>query len=199
MRKANKSDKKKFVNIIAESFDTNPSVNWVIKNDHKREKRIRAVAEYAFDTALIRDGAYISSDETGIALCYNINHKGNIILDYINQIKLIFSAIGINRIYEVLKREAYIKKIRPSTDFLYFWFFGVTEEGKGKGAAKELKDYIFNLSDKNELPIYLETSVKRNKAVYLRYNFELYHTWEVKERGIVLWLMRRYPNKKEIE
>ena len=192
MRHATKSDKKKFIEIIAESFDTNPSVNWVIKNDSKRTKRIRAVANYAFEKALLKQGAYISSDETGIALCYKYNKKSNFIRDYWNQVKLAVVAIGIERIIEVLNREAYLEKLRPkSGEFLYFWFFGVSNEGKGKGAAKELKDYIFNLSDKTGLSIYLETSVAKNKNVYERYGFELYHSWEVKEQGITLWFMKR--------
>ena len=35
MRIATKSDRKLVVDTIAESFDKNPSVNWVIKNDAK--------------------------------------------------------------------------------------------------------------------------------------------------------------------
>ncbi len=37
MRKALRADKNMVVDIVAESFDTNPSVNSVIRNDKKRE------------------------------------------------------------------------------------------------------------------------------------------------------------------
>ena len=196
MRKANKSDKNKFINIIAESFNTNPSVNWVIKNDYKKTKRIKALADYTFECSLMKGGAFISTDETGIALCFKYNNKINIVADCINQARLAIRAIGISRVPQVLKREAYLKRQRPlSGEYLYFWFYGVTNEGIGKGAAKELKDNIFNLSEQTELPIYLETSVLKNKNVYIRYGFEVYHSWVSKDKGVTIWFMRRFPKK----
>ena len=135
--------------IIAEAFQNNPSVLAVIKNDgdHK-SNRLKALASYAFDTAIIRDGVYLSSDNQGVAICYSFNNKSESIIDYWNQAKLVFNAIGITRVFKILTRDSYIKKQRPAEhDFLYFWFFGATDKGKGGLAAKELKNarssYIF--------------------------------------------------------
>lgn len=188
------SQQEKILNIIAESFDSNPSVNWVVKNDKKRKKRIKELARYSYITSFARNGVFISSDKTGVALCYKYNEKRETIRDYWNQLRLVIKAIGLNRVFEVLKRESYIKSKRPkSGDFLYFWFFGVEENGRGKTAAKELKEIIFKESNIKKLPIYLETSVEKNMKVYQRYGFELYHTWKVESQGINLWFMKREP------
>ena len=44
MKQAVRKDKDKVVKIIIESFDANPHVNFVIKNDRKRHKRIIEMA-----------------------------------------------------------------------------------------------------------------------------------------------------------
>ncbi len=191
---AKKSDCNKVVNIITESFDSNPSVNWVVKNDKKRKLRIRELAKYSFKTALIRKGVFLSADGNGLALCYKYNHKGNFIKDYWNQLVLVISAIGLSRVKTVLKRETYIKKQRPKNgEFLYFWFLGANNKAKGNGAAADLKNYIFDISKSENLAIYLETSVLKNTRVYKRYGFETYNTWEDKKTGSKIWFMKREP------
>ena len=186
--------RKQIIDVLTEAFDANPSVNWVIKNDAKRKKRIRVLSEYAYKTCKARDGVYLSSNKQGVALCYNYFCKKEGIADYWNQLILAINAIGLSRIGEVLKRESYIKKHRDNKgDFLYFWFFGVSDKGRGSDAAKTLKDDVFRSADEQQLPIYLETSVAKNKRVYERYGFVNYHTWRVEKQGIELWFMKRPP------
>ena len=85
-----------------------------------------------------------------------------------------------------------MKNIRPQDkDFIYVWFYGVIEEGKGRGAAKELKNILFNKAIKENLPIYLETTERINRLVYERYGFEVYHTWKKEEDDITIWFMRK--------
>ena len=74
---------------------------------------------------------------------------------------------------------------------MYFWFLGV-EKG-GDQAVYELKDHLFELSKNQQLPILLETSVPRNRSVYERYGFEVYHTWEDSGNDKALWFMMRKP------
>lgn len=192
MQKATQADEELVIDIIAESFPYNPSVLSVIKNDKKEPQRMRWLARYVFRTALRRNAIFLSSDRTGVAVCYRFNsHKENL-MDYWNQVVLAFTAIGIERIFKVLKRDSYVKKQRPkSGDFMYFWFFGVSDAGKGQGAAYELQKAVFAEAEKESLPIYLETSIAKNKRVYERFGFEVYHTWDYKSEGITLWFMRR--------
>lgn len=193
---ASKKDMPEAIEIIAKSFRDNPSVNWVIKNDSKDNKRIRELARFSFKTALRRNGAYISGNRKGIALCYKYNIKKESLADYWDQLVLTFKCIGPMRVMEVLKRESYTKSKRPeSGEFLYFWFYGVMPGFNGQGDALELKEKILHLADSEKLPIYLETSIEKNRTVYQRYGFETYHVWEVKERNINLYFMKREPEK----
>lgn len=194
MRKASMRDLQFFVEVISNSFVSNPSVNWVIRNDKHRERRIRALAKYSFLTALRREGAYLSEQGNGIALCYRMNARSTSITDYWNQLILVFRAIGPARVFKVMKRENYANSKRPADgNYLYFWFYGVMPGKQGQGDAAELKDRIFAMADKEQLPVYLETSVEKNRRVYQRYGFEIYHTWGVVKEGINLYFMRRMP------
>lgn len=194
MRKATILDEKLVTEIIANSFNTNPSVCSVIRKKNKN-RSIRALAKFAFHYSLRRDGVYISSDKTGVALCYRYNAKKESVGDYILQAKLLLSALNIRYVPSLLKREAFIKSKRPKNgDYLYFWMYGVTNEGRGKTAARELKNHIFAESEEKKLPIYVETSVPQNKLVYERFGFVTHNEWEEAAEGFTLWLLKRMPS-----
>jgi hypothetical protein len=194
MHRATKKDRIKVVRIIEESFKENPSVTWVVKNDNKKSQRLTYLAEYIFDLGLLKKGVYLSTDETAVAVCYKYNINVNFLIKYYYQIRLLCKAIGFRKVGSTLERQSYFKKHRRGEEnFLYFWVFGASDEGKGHGGAKELQSDIFQLSKDMNLPIYLETSVRKNKVVYERFGFSIYHTWHVEEQGIDLWFMKRDP------
>jgi len=70
MRKASLAEKDKVIDIISSTFDTNPGVNWLIKKRGRHKKKIYRLASYAFYKSYLREGAFISSNEKGVALCY---------------------------------------------------------------------------------------------------------------------------------
>jgi len=184
-------DKKEVVEIICESFSNNPSVMASIKSGGNKQAHLRGLASYAFNTAKSRNGIHITSNRNGVAICYPYNYKKETLSDYWYQVKLVITSIGVRKLFEVLKREAFIKSKRPSSgDFLYFWFFGVKDRARGSKIALELKNEIFEKSRQLNLPIYLETSVLKNKNVYSRYGFEVYYEWR-QNNGDTLWFMRK--------
>lgn len=187
------SQKEKVIAIIEESFHNNPSVVSVI--NPKKKNSLKALARYAYETAHSKNGVLLSSNQEAVAICYPYNCKKEGIQDIWYQVLLVFNCIGLSRVSDVLKREAYVKKMRPKDGkFLYFWFFGATNIGKKTSAARELKEQIFDWSSRDDLPIYLETSVPRNKRVYEYFGFETYHEWN-QPNGGTLFFMRRNPQK----
>ena len=197
MRRATKEDRKKVVDIIAESFEQNPSVNWAIKQDKKRSKRLRVLSEYAFNTILRRKGVYLSSDEEGVILFYKENAYKEGLADYIDQVKMAFGAVGLARVPLILRTEAYKKKIRPQDgEFIYCWFYGVKINSRGHGAAYEMKNYLADVADQLQLPVYIETSVHKNTIAYKRWGYETYHEWYLEEKNKTLWFMKREVKSK---
>jgi len=168
MVRATYTDKKNAIAIITETFDANPSVNSVIGTGGNRRKKISNLASYAFIKALNRNGTFISTNKMGIALCFHSDNQSSSFKELMYELRFAIS-IPVKKVFETLKREAYIKKHRFKGNHLYFWFFGVKKGGDRAGF--ELKNYMFDYSKKVQLPLVLETSVQRNKEVYERYNF----------------------------
>ncbi len=199
MVQAKANDRDSAIEIIVDSFWQNPSVLNTIKGgtEIQKKRQITTLAGYAFDYGLRRNGVWFSSDKSGIAICYEFGSIKENLNDLYGQIALLFKTIGITRIGSVLTHEKELKNGRNTTaPFLYFWFYGVKTGDQGKGAALELKNGIFQLSQQLQLPIYAETSVPKNYRVYQRYGFECYH--ELKDRtsdnGSTLWFLKRPPD-----
>jgi hypothetical protein len=188
MMLAKYEEKAQSVRIITEAFDSNPSVNIVIGDKGNRKKKISRLAAYAFVKSLNRNGAFLSDNKMGTAFCFRSNIGSSNFKEFISELHFAFS-IPIKKVFQTLKREAYIKKHRYKGDHFYFWFLAVVKGG-GK-AGFEMKDHLFDLSEKEQLPILLETSVERNKVIYERYGFKAYHTWPDSGNGNTLWFMIR--------
>ncbi len=188
MVKANYKHKDKAIDIITDTFDANPSVNIVIGASGNRRKKISRLASYAFIKALNRNGAFMSTNQMGIALCFKSDEGSSNFKELIHEIRFAFS-IPVKKVFQTLERESYIKKYRYAGRHLYFWFFGVQKGGDRAGF--ELKNEIFSYSVQEQLPILLETSVERNKEIYERFGFYVYHEWPDSGDGKTLWFMRR--------
>jgi hypothetical protein len=194
MRIATIKDKHTVVKIIQESFENNPSVDWVISTQKSKKKALTVLAEYAFNVGLRRKGVYLSSDNEATAICYRHSNKINPFFDILYKLHLLFGAIGFKNLKNVRHRQKYIKSKKPQqNDYLYFWFFGASNNGKGKGSAYDLQKHLFRMADANKLPIFLETSIRKNRVVYERYGFEVHHTWHVQSENIDMWFMKREP------
>lgn len=192
MRKAELSDKDKVIKIICESFDTNPHVSFIVKNDSKRSKRMEALAEYAFKFGMRRDGVFLTDDGNGLAIIYEYNKLKMNLRENLMQLKLAFTTFSPERALMVNKLENQIKSHRASDeDFLYLWFFGVANEALGTNDARDLMKFIFQLSFDKKLPIYLETSLKRNMIIYKRFGLAEYNVFKTGKDDLVMWYMKR--------
>lgn len=192
MKSAIRSDKEKVVQIICESFDKNPHINYIIKNDDKRSKRIAILAEYAFELGIRRNGVTLTDDELGVAIIYRNNFVKMNLYEYWLQAGLALKAFSLLRALKVNMLESLVRKNRETkVDFLYLWFFGVADEGLGTNDGRDLMKYIFRLSFDLKLPIYLETTLKRNNIIYKRFGFEDYKVLNTGIGDLTFWYMVR--------
>jgi len=193
MRLAQPTDKHKVVDIIVTTFSQNPGVNWLLKKQGNHTKKLKRLAEFVFIKALKREGVFLSSNEKGVAICYQFNKMSFSLSEIYHELRFVITSVSLFRLHKVLKSESYRKKSRPGDgNYLYFWFLGVMDGGEK--AVFELRDGIFKLAEEKGLPIYLETAVERNKVAYERYGFETYHIWTDEKEDIKFWFMRWNPS-----
>lgn len=189
-----RTDKPTVTDIIVQSMGELPGVKWLIGDDQRKSsRRLHALADYVFESAFLQKGIILSENKKGVAILCHKNMKPPGPSDLWPRLKFAFRCIGIKRILEIYRRERYICSQRPCNGkYLYFWIFSVLPSSRVFGsAASELKNIILAESDRQQLPIYLETSDPKNKRVYERYGFKVYHEWFVTKRGFTLWFMKR--------
>jgi ribosomal protein S18 acetylase RimI-like enzyme len=192
MRKASNSEKVLIVDILTQSFESNQSVNYVVKQDNKRIRRIRALMDYSFEVCNLFGDVFISDDKKACALIMYPDKKMTSLKSILLDIKLITQCIGIRNIKKTLNREALIKRIQPQEPMTYLWFIGVGLKDQNKGFGSNLLQSIIQYSNQNNRPIYLETSTLRNLPWYIRFGFEIYSEQELNYR---LYFLKRTVKK----
>ena len=155
-------NKKEIVEIIAEAFDDNKSINFVVKQDSKRKERIKKLVKYSILCG--KKFGDVIVDENCIAIVILPHKKKTTFSSIIQDLGLIFNVIGISNVMNVMKRESLIKNLHPKGEYVNLWYIAVTKEKRGKGYGTAM---IKKLDEKyKRLPIVLETSTERNFKFY---------------------------------
>lgn len=171
---ANSSDKGLIVDLLTQAFFDNKSVNYIIKDDHNKLKRIRYLMDYSFRMCTLFGEVWLSDDKKACALImYPSQKKTNLTSLWLN-IKLIFQVVGPGNIARTLKREELIRQKQTEISMSYLWFIGVDPANQHKGIGSNLLREIIQHSEKMNLPLYLETSSLKNISWYEDFGFEVY-------------------------
>lgn len=188
MIKANIKDKALVIDILADSFDNNKSVNYIIKQDSQRIKRIKALMSYSFDICLMFGEVYLSDNKQACALVLFPDHKKFSLKAIWLDLVLVFKAIGIERTGKAMSRESLIKSNYPKESFYYLWFLGVFNAQQNKGTGTRLLEELIQDSQKQNRDIYLETSTTKNIPWYSKFNFKIYKEIDF---GYQLYMLKR--------
>ncbi len=182
--------KQRFVDIIVDAFQQNPAVWDVVKQDAKKDVRLRRLATYSFEFGARRNGNYLTQDRNGIVISYVEDMKRSI-HDHWADLLLILRIAGLSRARYLLRKEAYRASVRPKEPFYYVWFLGIETGHRGGPTGKELKERIFSEAAQQNLPILLETTIEKNKRAYEYFGFEVYHTHQFHKGTPPTYFMRR--------
>ncbi len=169
----NSNEKQIIIDILHKSFMDNKSVNFVVKQDNKREARIRKLMEYSYFKGKHFGQIYISKDQKTCAIILDPSKQKTTLKSILWDLKLVFGCMGISNVKKVLKRESEIKKHHPDFPFLHLWYIGVEPAEQGKAKGTEMMARIIHDAREKRLPIYLETSTERNFPFYEKLGFKV--------------------------
>lgn len=196
MRNASPTDRHKVIEILTESFSENPGVDWIFSSNKNKKKKLKKLAEYAYAKCIHSGQVFISSNDRGVALIYKEPADKWYLDEKLKFVKFGLYSIPLLRIQKVLKRESFRKSVRlKNIPHYYFWFLGVLKYGENAGL--ELNQGVIDLCKKEKIPLFLETSVERNKMIYERLGYESYFHWTDDSKNISFWFMKydRHLNK----
>jgi len=179
MIKAKYSDKNLVVDILTKSFDTNQSVNYIVKQDAKRIQRVRALMDYSFEVCYLFGDVFLSDDKKACALITYPDKKKTTFKSILLDVKLILSVVGLENIKKTLARESLINKIQPKELKYYLWFIGVDPKYQNEGIGGRLLEDIIKDSNQKKRTIFLETSTLENIPWYKKFGFQVYNELEL--------------------
>lgn len=189
MREVTWDDKPLILDLLCEAFDTNPSVNEVVKQDSRRKIRILLLMNYAFDLCASFGRIWISEDGKACALGICTEKPKTTLWTITLGIRLAFSCIGISRVFKIMRREARIKRWYPAQPIFHLWFLGVKPQDQHQGKGSSLLKQIVLECGEAGRPIYLETSLEKHLGFYRKFGFTQFHYLDFEHR---LYLMYCY-------
>lgn len=178
------------IGVLSQAFRDNPGVLAFIKQDQKRDARIWHLCSFCIKVSILKQGAFISSNEKGVALMF----ENSIKISRWNTIKLYAQlgqySVGWTRAIPMLRRESAILNKRTTDPALYFWMLAVEDQSNGLDTIKEVRDFVFSQSKNRKLDIIAETISKRTLTMYLRYGFHIYDEL-LDNNGLLIYFIRR--------
>ncbi|HBH47211.1 MAG TPA: GNAT family N-acetyltransferase [Bacteroidales bacterium] len=192
MIKATKQDRDVAIDILVSAFknyDIENSINFVVKPDKWRVKRMRVLIGYLFDTSMLFGEVCFSDDKKAcLMIKYSERVKTTpetIFLD----LKLAFRCIGISRLGKVLNRQRVAKRHWVREKHVVPVILGVAEQAQGSGTGARFMLDVNRHYKKNTLPAVLDTASELNVQLYSKFGFRTYHMDE--SLGFKLYFMRR--------
>lgn len=175
MIKASYHEKGLVIDILTKSFDTNQSVNYIVKQDSQREKRVKALMDYSFEVCYLFGDVFLSENKKACALILYPDKKKTTFKSILLDLKLILNCVGIGNIQKALSRESKIKKLQPKEPMYYIWFIGVDPEHQSSGIGSKLLNEVIDDSKQKKRALYLETSTLKNIPWYKKFGFDVYN------------------------
>jgi ribosomal protein S18 acetylase RimI-like enzyme len=167
-------DKQYIVNILRRSFDANKSVNYLLKQDGSRTRRLRRLMEYSFEVCFAFGEVWLSADRSGCALIVHPDRKKTTLRSLYWDIRLAVGCLGFASLRKAMRREAAVHQLHPSSPFTYLWFIGVDPAVQQKGTGTALLNAVLARSAEQQRPVYLDTSVPSNVEWYQKREFTVY-------------------------
>lgn len=183
--------------ILQKAMIENPNLLWMTG---ACKKRLNHLHEFCILLAMSKNGAYLNSDTKGVVLFYR---EGDAItlIGLLKKIQLYFffviSVIDVLKIVEMIKLQRLIKRKMPNVPHLYCLIMAVHPEEKSTQTIIQMRDFLFEQSKQQQLPIYIQTSLRRNKILFERYGFECYDTVVNTSANYTLWLLKRDYEKND--
>lgn len=192
MIKASIKEKELVVDILYNAFvgiNFPNSINFVVKQDIHRNKRLRFLMEYLFLKAINSGEVYISNNKKACILLHYPHQERITFNSALQDFKLVFKTIGVSNVYKVLKRERQLKKYHLKVAHVHPLIMGVKKEHQGKGTGVRLIFDILRAHQTNKLPCILETTTKSNLKLYKKFGFYIFN--ETTDLGYPLYFLRK--------
>ena len=184
---ASMKDKQLIVNILTESFQHDPCLNWLVEKVTNKNK-LNVIVNYVVDETLCNGDVYFTKDKNAVVLWKNENQE-KFSFQFIKRNLSFLFQMGIKSVIKNLKMGNVSHKHFPkSSQYYYLYMIGVLNDAQGKGLASKLMNPILEKSRLKNVPVFLETANPMNVDIYKKKGFGIIDTF--KEQNILIHYMR---------
>jgi ribosomal protein S18 acetylase RimI-like enzyme len=178
---------------LARAFEDDPVMSWIFRSESERLGRLeRAFTLFLRRIWLQHEECYATDRLFGAALWLPPDkwHLG-----VAGQLRLLPSMISVTgrnlpRLFTALNM---IEKSHPKEPHYYLAVLGVEPEFQGRGFGGALMQPVLARCDRERIPAYLESSKRRNVALYERHGFRVVEELTLPKGGPPIWRMWREP------
>jgi len=199
VRKLTEADVPKVSKALSRAFEDDPVMSWVFRRDAEREQTLeRAFALFMRRIWLPQEDCYGHEQLFGAALWLP---PGKWHLPIGQQLRLVPSMISVAgrnlpRLFRVLNL---IESKHPKEpEHYYLAVLGIEPEFQGRGFGSALMQPVLSRCDQEGVPAYLESSKRRNVALYERHGFKVVEELPIASDGPPIWRMWREPGAVEV-
>ncbi len=187
----NQSDRDIIISMVTRAFEENPRAQAMMKMKNPG-RSVRLMTEYAYDLVEKFEGIYLSEDKTTVLFYYRNSQYRRKLVDLFRYGKMFTKAIRPSQLFPTLRREKYIKSLRPDyEDYIYVWVLASVPGNRSLRGLADIRDHLFGLSERLQLPILIETTVEKVLKMYRYVGFEIYHRWHDQKANIDVWFLER--------
>ncbi|MCK4921194.1 MAG: hypothetical protein KAS71_09110 [Bacteroidales bacterium] len=185
------TDKEIIISIVENAFAENPRLKTMAKKNREHAS-IRGMTKYAYNLIKKFDGVYLSKDKTTVLFYYLKSDYKMTFRDYLKYAWMYVTCLKYSQFIPTLKREKKIVSLRPDIpDYIYVWILGSVPNNKTFDGLADIRNHLFGLSEKLDLPIIIETVIEKVIRLYKYVGFEIYHEWYDKDADLNVWFLKR--------
>jgi len=193
IRKVERQDIPKLAHVLALSFNEDPVLSWIIRQDNKRLEALTDLFAFCLNDALQAGAETTTSDLRACAIWIPPKMENHSIsLSWIPMLPRYIHWAGLSRVGRFLSFVDACEGKRPREPHYYLDSIGVDPDHQGKGYGSKLLKHTLDQVDSEGLPAYLESSNVRNNPLYERHGFRTLSEIHL-YGGPTIWCMWREP------
>ncbi|MDA1010421.1 MAG: GNAT family N-acetyltransferase [Chloroflexi bacterium] len=178
---------------MARAFDDDPFFNFLVKQDDRREQRLRRFMDAGLMKLTFPYGeTYMTEAGDGAALWNPPDGRPHGLRTDLSLLPVIAQVAGLGGMPRVISTLSLVEKKHPKEPHYYLLGIGVDPARQGKGVGSSLLAPMAERLDREGVPGYLESSKERNIPLYERFGFRVVDELKL-PNGPSVWPMWRDP------
>ena len=188
--------------VLSRAFQNDPVLRWQIPNTNKRLAQIHTFWKLSLRIGIKYGEAYATSENLeGIAIW---RPPKNVNISYWTFVRHGGYRIPFKFGVDTAKRMSFFQAVNNSIRDIYmkvpYWYLdviAVDPRYQGRGFARMLMNPMLKRIDKEKLPIWAETNLKRNVIFYEHFDFKILEEIIIPDTNIVNWFMIRQNENQD--